>query len=100
MNELLFEREKGTLSSASVIRVVTHKSLHSLQLYPWINFDGGERAPVIQAPGSSRQQTVDETYINDEPTEVFVTKKKDREAIWAHQAGVTALDVEGYGHRL
>ncbi len=100
MNQLLFQREIGALSSAKLSRAVTHRALHELELFPWIRFDGDEKAPVSQAPGSSRQQAVDELFIDEENLNDETGNVKEKDTVWACQAGVSALDVGQHGHRL
>ena len=101
MNRLQFQRETGAISNGTFARAVTHWALHELELWPWVKFDGGEKAPVLQGVGSSRQQTVDELFIDpdlEDPSEAERRAKDDN--VWACQAGVNAVDIDPAENRL
>lgn len=101
MNQLLFQRETGALSHGILARAVTNRALHELELWPWIRFNGGERTPVVRGVGSSRQQAVDELFIHEDledDSDNGHTREKD--TVWACQAGVNTVDIEPNEHRL
>lgn len=101
MNHLRFQRETGALSNGTFARAVTHRALHELELWPWVKFDGGEKAPVLHGVGSSRQQAVDELFIDpdlEDPSEAGRRVKDDN--VWACQAGVNAVDIDPAERRL
>lgn len=101
MNQLLFQRETGAFNNGTFARAITHRALHELELWPWIKFDGGEKAPVLEAVGSSRQQAVDELFIDEDLEDAYETGNvKENDNIWACQAGVNAVDIEPNEHRL
>lgn len=101
MNQLRFQREIGALSNGTLARAVTHRALHELELWPWIKFDGGEKAPVLQGVGSSRQQAVDELFIDEDLDDPYESgTKKEEDNVWACQAGVNAVDVDPAERRL
>lgn len=101
MNQLRFQRETGALSNGTLARAVAHRALHELELWPWIKFDGGEKAPVLQGVGSSRQQAVDELFIDEELEDPYETgSMKQEDTVWASQAGVNAVDIDPAEHRL
>ena len=100
MNQLLFQRETGALNHGTLFRAVTHRALHELELWPWVRFDGGEEAPVLQAGGSSRQQAVDELFIDEDLKDSSENGHTKEGTIWACQAGVNTVDIEPNEHRL
>ena len=100
MNGLLYQRETGALSHSTLARAVTHRALHELELQPWIRFDGGERIPAVQAAGSSKQQAVDELFIDERLEDAWDNWHTKEDTVWASQAGVNTVDVEPNEHRL
>lgn len=83
MNQLLFDRETGSLSSKAFARLEATKLLNSLQL-SGTRFDGGE---VSRVPNSTDDEVLPDETVEDEST-------------WASKAGVNAIVIDKFENRL
>ena len=86
MNQLLFDRSTGTLSSEAFARLQTSKRVYAVQYAVNLRFDGGEREDII--PGEEEEGDEQENRV------------EERQQAWAHQAGVNALAIDRFDGRL
>ena len=75
MNQLLYAREAGSLGPQAFARTQTTQLINSVQPFPKLRFDGGEKE-VVQ----------------DDDEDTLGTTESWK--IWAHQAGVNALALD------
>lgn len=100
MNQLLLDRSIGALSPCAFARLHTAQLIAAVQPAPNLQFDGGERAPVV------RDDELDDGDDNDGDDDNAAAqsgsgglKAKGGKTIWAHQVGVNALAVESFESR-
>jgi DNA excision repair protein ERCC-8 len=77
MNELLFDRSTGRLGPQDFARLHASQLVERIQLAPKLRFDGGEKE--YPAPHDGLESA---GFLKSEPKQ------------WAHQAGVSALDID------
>lgn len=75
MNQLLSDRASGNARASKFTRAVKTQRIHSFQLAPRIRFNGGEREIISNDASLS-------------------TQSEENAKLWAHQAGVNALDID------
>lgn len=100
MNRLLFERETGALGQGAIARTVASRALQDLVLWPWLRFDGGEVAQAESDGGRDCQGTGNGDGRGDGNRAGTATARAREEGVWACQAGVNTLVVEGFEHKL
>lgn len=90
MNQLLFERSSGNIGPNVFARIQTSSLLRSFSAAPRLRFDGGEREPSAGQGGSAAASVRGTVPDGD----------SSGPALWAHQAGVSALALERFDGRL
>jgi DNA excision repair protein ERCC-8 len=86
MNQLLFDRSTGSLSPQAFSRINSSQLLYAIQQAPRLRFDSGE---LESRPPSTENVSFQACETGD-----FTERR-----IWAHQAGVNALAVDGIDGR-
>jgi len=100
MNRLLFERETGALGQGAIARTVASRALQDLVLWPWLRFDGGEVAQVGLDGERDGGGAGNRGGRGDGNTAGIASARASEEGVWACQAGVNTLAVEGFEHKL
>jgi hypothetical protein len=78
MNQLILEREAGSLGQGAFARIQASRALLDIQFIPTIRLNGGEKAAPSDVTDDARNEDI----------------------LWAHQAGVNSLVVDRFENKL